>query len=152
MIDLTRIHHNGIVVADIDRAVADYGAALGLTFAPVRDFDPLAFWTPEEGLRDLRVRATYSLGQRVHLELVQGEGVFYDTARAESARHIGLWVDDLPAEAARLTEAGWTVRGANAAPQDGYGLIAYLASPDDALLVELISTDLKPVIDEWLGE
>ncbi|MEQ6332054.1 VOC family protein [Sphingobium sp. MK2] len=152
MIDLTRTHHKGIAVADIDRAVADYGAALDLTFAPVRDFDPLPFWTPEDGLREIRVRATYSLGGPIHIELVQGQGPFYDPATATTARHIGVWVDDLPAETARLVDLGWTVRAANAKPEDGYGLIAYLASPDDALLVELISTALKPAIDEWLGE
>ncbi|HUD91766.1 VOC family protein [Sphingobium sp.] len=152
MIDLSRTHHKGIAVADIDRAVADYGAALGLTFAPVRDFDPLPFWTPEEGAREIKVRATYSLGGPIHVELVQGDSPFYDPASPEGARHVGVWVDDLPAEAERLAGLGWTIRAANAAPQDGYGMIAYFASPDKALLVELISAALKPAIDEWLGE
>jgi len=152
MIDLTRTHHKGISVPDIDRAVADYSAALGLTFAPIRDFDPLPFWTPEEGAREISVRATYSLGGPIHLELVQGNSSFYDTASPAGARHIGVWVDDLPAEADRLVAAGWTPRAANLPPEQGYGAIAYLTSPDGGLLVELISTILKPTIDEWLGE
>lgn len=152
MMDWAHIHHHGIVVADLDQAIADYEAALGLTFAKPRAFDPLDFWTPEDGLRQLKVRATYSLDGPVRLELVQGEGSFYDPARPEGARHMGIFVEDLAAEADRLVAAGWTVRGANAAPQDGYGIIAYLASPDRAILVELIGTALKPVLDSWLAE
>lgn len=151
MVDLTNIHHNGIAVADVDKAVADYGRDLGLKFAPVRDFDPLPFWTPEAGAHTLRVRATYSVGQAPHLELVQGQGPFYDPANATHARHVGVWTQDLKGDADRLIEAGWSVKAANAAPDQGYGVIAYLLSPDGALLIELVSTDLKPVIDDWLS-
>lgn len=151
MVDLTNIHHNGIAVADIDKAVADYGRDLGLRFAPIRDFDPLPFWTPEEGAHEVRVRATYSTGQGPHLELVQGEGPFYDPAHATHARHIGVWTQDVKGDADRLVAAGWRVKAANAAPDAGYGIIAYLVSPGDALLVELVSTDLRPMIDDWLA-
>lgn len=152
MIDLQRIHHTGMAVANIEQAQADLGRALGLEWAPVRDFDPLPFWTPEEGMHEVRVRATYSLGGPNHLELVQGTGPFYDPERAPDARHIGLWVDDLAAEARHLLAEGWRVVAAGASPEDGFGLIAYMAPPIPGLLIELISTDLKPIIDDWLGE
>lgn len=152
MIDLQRFHHTGMAVANIARSQEQFGRALGLRWAPVRLFDPLPFWTPEQGAHEIQVHATYSLGGPHHLELVQGEGPFYDPGRAPDARHIGVWVDDLPAEADHLLRAGWTVVAAGAAPDDGFGPIAYLAPPQPGLLVELISTVLKPVIDEWLGE
>lgn len=152
MIDLQRFHHSGMAVADIDVTMDLLGPVLGLSWAPVRDFDPLPFWTPEQGAHEVRVRATYSLGGPHHLELVQGTGPFYDPDRTPDARHIGIWVDDLAAEANRLVGAGWTVVAAGASPDQGYGLIAYVSPPVPGLLVELISTDLKPVIDDWLGE
>lgn len=99
----------------------------------------------------MRVRATYSVGSPVAMEIVQGTGGFHDPARAPDARHIGLWVDDLRGEADALVAQGWTVRAANAAPQDGYGVIAYLEAPMGGLLIELVSMDLKPAIDEWMA-
>ncbi|AUW59588.1 hypothetical protein C1T17_17390 [Sphingobium sp. SCG-1] len=152
MIDLQRIHHTGVAVADIEQAQIHFGKALGLKWAPVRRFDPLPFWTPEQGTHEVHVKATYSLGGPNHLELVQGTGPFYDPGRLPDARHIGVWVDDLAAEAQHLLDQGWQVVASGAAPEKGFGLIAYMALPTPGLLVELISADLKPVIDDWLGE
>ena len=52
----------------------------------------------------------------------------------------------------RLTEASVARRvlAAGASPEAGYGLICYLTPPSGGLVIELVSTDLKPVISEWL--
>lgn len=152
MFDIQNIHHTGMAVANIEQAKADLGRALALEWAPVRDFDPLPFWTPEEGTHEVRVRATYSLGGPNHLELVQGTGRFYDPEQKPDARHMGVWVDDLATDAQHLLTQGWHVVAAGASPENGFGLTAYMAPPMPGLLVELISKDLKPVIDGWLGE
>lgn len=152
MINLQHFHHSGMAVADIEQAMALFGSSLGLEWAPVRHFDPLPFWTPEAGSHEVNVKATYSLGGPHHLELVQGSGDFYNPLCMPDARHIGIWVDDLASEAAQLIAQGWTVMAAGASPDEGYGMIAYLAPPVPGLLIELIAKDLKPVIDEWLGE
>ncbi len=151
MFDLQRVYHTGMAVADIASAQASYGAALGLSWSPVRSFEPLPFWTPEDGAHEVFVQATYSRQGPHHLELVQGTGAFYDPDRAPDSRHIGVWVDDLPAEAERLLGLGWKTVAAGTSPSDGFGLIAYLRPPVPGLLVELVSVDLKPVIDEWIA-
>lgn len=151
MFDLQRIFHTGMAVADLPGTQAAMNAALGLEWSPVRSFDPLPFWTPEEGTHEVSVLATYSRGGPHHLELVQGTGAFYDPDRAPDARHVGVWVDDLRSEAERLIALGWQTVAAGAAPEDGFGLIAYLRPPIHGLLVELVSTDLKPTIDEWMA-
>ena len=151
MFELQRIYHTGMAVADIAAAQASIGRALNLEWAPVRSFEPLPFWTPEEGTHEVFVHATYSRQGPHHLELVQGTGAFYDPDRAPESRHIGVWVDDLPAEAERLLRLGWQTVAAGAAPDDGFGLIAYLRPPIPGLLVELVSVGLKPVIDEWIA-
>ena len=74
------------------------------------------------------------------------------TRSARPTPDIGVWVDNLTAETTRLVGEGWTVLAAGASPEEGYGMIAYVSPPVPGLLVELISTDLKPVIDDWLGE
>lgn len=150
MFNLQRAFHTGVAVADLGREMQRMGEALRLDWAPVRRFDPLPFWTPEDGRHEVIVSATYSRQGPLHLELVQGTGRFYAPGGQAQARHLGVWVDDLAAEAAALVAAGWTVRAAGDAPEAGYGAICYVASPDGSLLVELVSTVLEPVIGEWI--
>ena len=149
MIDLQRFHHYGMTVADIDAAQALFATTLNVRFAPVRTFNPFPFWTPEAGSHVVNVSATYSIEGPVRLELVEGTGPFYDPRRAPDARHVGVWVDDVAAEAGALTAAGWATVASGAAPEDGWGVIAYLTPPIPGLLIELISTTLKPSVDEW---
>lgn len=151
MIDLQQLHHVGMPVVDIEAAQVEIGTAFGLTWAPVRLFDPLPFWTGSEGTHEVTVRATYSKEGPQRIELVQGTGAFFDPLRAPDARHIGLWTDDLAAEAERLIGQGWRIEGANLSPKLGYGVIAYLAPPGGGLLVELISTALRPDIEAWIA-
>ncbi len=152
MFDLQKIYHTGLSVPDIEAAKKLYGESMGLEWAPVRTFDPLPFWTPERGNHELVVSATYSRVGPHHFELVQGPvGSYYDPQLSPDKRHIGVWVDDLPAEAARLIGLGWRVIGAAAAPEEGYGILAYLEPPMGGFVVELVATALKPAIDEWLA-
>jgi len=150
MIDMQRVFHAGVAVADIDLEMQRMGEGLNLSWAPVRRFDPLPFWTPEDGRHEVSVSATYSRQGPMHIELVQGTGRFYAPGGQAQARHLGVWVDDLASEAARLVSAGWAVRAAGDAPEAGYGAICYIASPDGSLLLELVSTVLEPVISEWI--
>jgi len=152
MIDLQRNFHTGLAVTDIEAAMQTFGKDLGLEWAPVMVFDPLPFWTPEKGLHELKVAATYSRQGPHHLELVTGPaGSFYDPSNLPDNRHIGIWVDDLTAEVQRLIDKGWKVLGCGDSPENGYGMIAYLAPPLPGLLIELVSTALKPTIDEWIN-
>lgn len=152
MFDFNRIYHTGIAVDDLAAAMESYGRDFNLEWAPVQTFDPLPFWSPELGMHEIKVMATYSRQGPQHFELVQGpKGTFYDTSLKPDSRHFGVWVDDIQAEIARLTENGWRVVAAGAAPEDGYGTIAYLEPPHDGLLVELVSIELKPFIDSWIN-
>lgn len=151
MIDYQRIYHTGMAVADIHTAREQMGKDLNLDWTPVRSFDPLPFWTPEQGDHEVVVHACYSRPGPQHLELVQGTGAFYDPANQSINRHIGIWVDDLAGEAQRLLSAGWAVLAAGASPDNGFGIIAYLSPPGGGMTVELVSMDLFPVLDEWMN-
>lgn len=151
MIDLRNIHHIGIPVADIASTQRELTVAFGVDWAPVRLFDPLPFWTQEHGAHEVLVRATYSKEGPQRIELVQGTGAFFDPRRAPDARHVGVWADDLAAEARRLIALGWQVAGANLPPDQGYGVICYLAPPAGGLLVELISTAIADEIAAWIA-
>lgn len=152
MFDFQRMYHTGMIVSDVHAAVEKMSADLNLEFAVIKTFDPLPFWTPERGSHEVVVSATYSRQGPQHLELVQGTGDFYNPGAHPDSRHIGVWVDDLPAEAQCLIEAGWQVLAAGASPEEGYGILAYLKPPEGGLVVELVSTDLQPVFADWLTE
>lgn len=148
--DLQRCFHVGMPVSDIEAARKNLGGAMNVDWSPVRVFDPLPFWTPERGAHEVVVHACYSRQGPQHMELCQGTGDFYDPSSGPDARHIGVWVDDLPREASDLLSRGWTVVAGGAAPDDGFGSISYMAPPMGGLLVELVSADLKPFIDSWM--
>lgn len=150
MLKMSDCFHNGIAVSDIHEARASLGASLGVEWSPVRAFDPLPFWTPEAGDHEITVHACYSREGPVHLELCQGTSPFYDPAAMPDSRHAGFWTDDLPGQASSLMDQGWRALAAGASPEAGYGLICYLTPPSGGLVIELVSTDLKPVIFEWL--
>ncbi len=151
MFDLQRMFHVGIAVADLSEAMQRMGADLHLEWSPVRRFDPLPFWTPERGCHEVSVSAVYSRQGPQHLELVQSTGAFYAPGAQPDNRHIGVWVDDLPAEANRLLRSGWRVLAASDSPEAGFGAICYIAAPAGGLLIELVSTVLEPVITEWIN-
>lgn len=151
MFDMQRVFHTGIVVDDIARAQREIGASLNLQWTSVKRFAPMAFWTPDKGLHEITVDAVYSRQGPHHLEIVQGpKGSFYDPALAPDGRHIGVWVDDLKAETDRLLGQGWRICAAGGRPEDGYGILTYVAPPTSAFVVELVCQSLKPTIDAWL--
>ena len=151
-IALSETFHIGMAVEDIDQCCEQIGEDLNLDWLPIKSFDPLPFWTPEEGLREISVKATYSRQGPQRIEIVQGTSIFYDPNRLPDSRHVGIWVDDLIEEATRLIDKGWIVLAAGDEPSAGYGTIAYLSPPFPGLMVELVSKQLEPMMNEWFSE
>ena len=151
-IALSETFHIGMAVEDIDQCCKQIGEDLNLDWLPIKSFDPLPFWTPEEGLREISVKATYSRQGPQRIEIVQGTSIFYDPNRLPDSRHVGIWVDDLIEEATRLIDKGWIVLAAGDEPSAGYGTIAYLSPPFPGLMVELVSKQLEPMMNEWFTE
>ena len=151
-IALSETFHIGMAAEDIDQCCKQIGEDLNLDWLPIKSFDPLPFWTPEEGLREISVKATYSRQGPQRIEIVQGTSIFYDPNRLPDSRHVGIWVDDLIDEATRLIDNGWIVLAAGDEPSAGYGTIAYLSPPFPGLMVELVSKQLEPMMNEWFSE
>ena len=151
-IALSETFHIGMAVEDIDQCCKQIGEDLNLDWLPIKSFDPLPFWTPEEGLREISVKATYSRQGPQRIEIVQGTSIFYDPNRLPDSRHVGIWVDDLIEETTRLIDKDWIVLAAGDEPSAGYGTIAYLSPPFPGLMVELVSKQLEPMMNEWFSE
>ena len=151
MLDFSRSFHVGMVVSDIHHSQKVLGESMSLDWSPIRAFDPLPFWTPEDGDHEVVVHACYSRQGPQHIELCQGTGRFYDPALQPDSRHMGVWVDNLVEEAERLLALKWKVLAAGASPKEGYGVICYMQPEFGGLVIELVSTALEPVIAEWVA-
>ena len=102
MIDAA-LDHVGIVVPDLEAAMADLAAQLRFDFAIVFD-DDLEVREPPDADRAIHLRIAYS-PQRPALELIQAvPGTPWAPARV-GLHHLAYFVDDLPAESGRLAGA-----------------------------------------------
>ena len=123
------LFHVGARVADLEAAMAELGSGLGFAWARVVEREQ-ALWTPDLGQHTVPLRFTYSGAGPQHVELLQGApGSMWDGSDLPGVHHLGVWVDDLPAEVERLIEGGWELEAAQRSPSDGYGVMAYLRSP-----------------------
>jgi len=126
-----RLHHIGIVVADLDAAAERY-AALGFT-------DGDRFAVPEQMIEAI----TYHAGPG-YVELISptdpaGAIARYMAKRGEGMHHVAFAVDDLAAELADLAAKG--VRLIDEAPRSGaHGWRVAFIHPEscNGVLVELV--------------
>ena len=150
MFDFQRVFHVGIAVLDLEASKAQFSSDLNLSWTSTWVMDPLAFWTPELGEHEIVVKACYSRPGPHHLELVEANSPFYNPEAQPDSRHVGVWVDDLAGECERLLLSGWSILASGAAPENGFGKLSYLTPATGGLVVELVTSSLKPVIEEWL--
>jgi hypothetical protein len=140
--------HVGIKVPDLDLAMAEYASGLDVTWAAVQEREQ-PIWQPHTGLVGVPLRFTYSCEGPVHLELLQGTaGSFWDGVAEPGLHHTGVWSDDVRGDTKAFVDAGWTLVGAGAAPEDGFGVFTYVQAPT-GLIVELVWSAVKPRFEAW---
>ena len=103
----TPLYHVGVLVNDIEAAMAHFGAELGLTFNEPRviRLDDLEEAGQPAPARDLKV--VYSVEGPPYLELIEAqEGGVWGHHHGEGLHHIGSYHDDLAGRVAQLIEAG----------------------------------------------
>ena len=147
MASITKAHHMGLQVADLERSVAFYRDVLG--FSVIFAWNPQADYIRElVGYRgaDIHAAVLRLPGSEVVLELLEYRNVArtpVDTGTANpGTAHIAFFVDDLDTLYAELQERG--VRSVSPpvtptiGPNEG-GRAVYLIDPD-GIRVELIQT------------
>ena len=149
MFDYQNIFHTGFLVPDIDVAMKEMGDALGLEWATPWRHDPMKYWTPQ-GNAEASMLITYSKRGPQHVELIQGTG-YWTSSAVQGVHHVGVWSANMPAEIADLTARGWTVMAAAASPEEGWKHFCYLRPPSGGMLLELVSTDIKPLMAQRLA-
>ena len=149
MFDYQQLFHTGIRVPNLEAAMAEIGAALGVTWAAPMHNPTQAVWTPADGQQSLDLKFTYSAEGPQHIELLEGPaGSVWDGREAPGVHHQGVWVDDVTSEVERCVALGWSCVASAAAPDEGYGTYAYL-QPPSGMIVELVNSAAKPRFESW---
>jgi hypothetical protein len=144
----TPIYHVGIVVNDIDAAMAQFSVATGITWAPVQRDIPVHYGTPD-GEVDWNSSFVYSK-EMPHIELLQQiPGSIWDKT---GFHHLGLWSPDVDADSRKIEQSGcaWEVAMVDDAGTRVGGCYHWL---DDAFArIELCSIPLsRPRLERYLA-
>jgi catechol 2,3-dioxygenase-like lactoylglutathione lyase family enzyme len=142
------LFHVGVRVPDLETAMNELTEGLGITWADVVERDQ-PIWTPDGGKSTTPLRFTYSCEGPQHVELLQGApGSVWDGRDEPGVHHHGIWVDDVGAETERLIAQGWTLEMAGKPPEEGYGSMTYVRSPNGFLL-EPVNSAARPRFERW---
>jgi hypothetical protein len=147
--DAAPFFHVGILVADLETAMARFSDALGVTFAPVMD-GPVELRGGDHHVH-LTMRATYSVQGPPHVELVQGQGDgIFSLAGGERIHHLGRWSpnpDD--GDGAHLCLP--TIYSVHQVPGQPPGM--WLTDPAElhGVLVELVDEGNRPTLEAWIS-
>ena len=140
--------HVGILVADIDAAIARFSDTLGLAFAPVMDA-PVQLRGADETV-DLTMKATYSREGPPHIELIQGQhedGIF-SLSGGERIHHLGCWAPSLDAgEAVCLP----TLYAVHQVPGQPPGMLLTDPAALHGVVMEFLDEAGRPVLESWIA-
>jgi hypothetical protein len=137
----------GIIVTDLEKAAAELTTTLGVEWAPLTVV-PLQIRTPD-GLEDVDLRVMISTTGPTYLELIEAQpSGYYAAPNGGYLHHVGMWVEDLATESARLAASGWPVEAAG--EHEGVSPVAFAfhASPL-GLRLELGDIGNKEVFEAW---
>lgn len=147
--DYQQLFHTGIRVPNLDAAMTELGATLGVTWANPVDNAAQAVWTPNAGAHTVPLRFTYSCEGPQHIELLEAPaGTIWSGHEHPGVHHQGVWVDDVAASVRRAEASGWICVAAGQSPDDGYGGFAYV-QPPSGMIVEFVIDALRPRFDRW---
>jgi catechol 2,3-dioxygenase-like lactoylglutathione lyase family enzyme len=140
-------YHTGIVVPDLDAAMARFSALGGY-----RWINPITYTLPfrtTAGTRELSSTFVYSL-EAPHLELIQEvPGSPWVAAPGNSIHHIAYFADNLAETAQRLEANGFTFEAtADVSPPD-LALFAYYVDPFGTR-IEIVDRSLFPDFPAFL--
>jgi catechol 2,3-dioxygenase-like lactoylglutathione lyase family enzyme len=150
MLDYSRCYHHGVRVPNLEAAMAEIGAAAGVTWCDVQEREQ-AVWLPKVGTTTVPLRFTYSAQGPQHIELLEGApGSIWDGRLQPGLHHIGVWSDDVAGDTAAAVAQGWTVLMGQQGPERGYGAFTYV-QPPSGLIVELVMSAIQPMFERWFA-
>ena len=136
----------GVVVADMEAATAELGAALGLSWVQAERHLELVH---EGTAKEVDLKIAIAQQGPVHIELIEGvEGSPWWPPHGFD--HVAFWADDLSGRAADLEDQGWTRQVSYAGPDGAPVGFAYHRSPG-GFRVEHVDATRKEAMMGWIG-
>ena len=147
---ITDPFHSGIVVADVEEAMAEISASTGVTWHSLQSLD-LDLLVDGEVV-STSVRFSYTVEGPVQLELADGpKGSFWDVDLYGGLNHMGYWTDDLHGDIESLMAGGCELTYGGAGENGGIEGFAFLVPPAAGLRIELIDVAMRPAFDRWFA-
>lgn len=148
MFELSAITHVAHSVEDLDLAMQQFSDSLGLTWASIQEWDMTISVCDE--VVSTPIRFTYSCDSPPHIELIEGQpGTIWAPHRG--LHHVGVWSDDLAADAQQLSRSGFTQEAAGVARSGRIpSAFTYHSSPH-GMRLELVDVRSRPAFDRWLA-
>lgn len=142
--------HIGIIVADLDKAIADFGRVFKVRFNPPSVLPIGMVWKGSTIKHNVRV--TYSIDGPPYLELIEShETGYYSLERGKGIHHVGLWVPDLEKtmsanERFRMLDIEATL------PNKATGCVTSMSAAASlhGVRLELIDERRRPGIEAWI--
>jgi catechol 2,3-dioxygenase-like lactoylglutathione lyase family enzyme len=145
------VYHVGYVVEDLAAAMTQFNTAIGARF--LDHYVSVRYRDAENNLVAVELHTSFSVDGPTHIELIEAApGTIWDLGRGPALHHIGLWTDDVPAEAARLERAGLMAAASCVDPDDDsrLGYFSYHDNPQGSM-VELVDINKQQGMCEWIG-
>jgi hypothetical protein len=144
-----QLYHVGIVVPDVEAAMAHFTDLLGITWGPVVETEAYPVREGDGTERIVPNTLCYST-EPPYLELVQEvRGTVWECNEHSNLHHIGVWTDALPADSATYTELRCPLQLCG---RDDDGALVQFAYHRDPLgvRIELVDLAMKPMMEEFM--
>jgi hypothetical protein len=148
--DKSAIFHVGYVVEDLADAMAQLTDTLGTRW--VDHFVDVRYRSGTGTTVEARLHTCYSLDGPAHVELIESAPNTVWALDGRSAmHHIGLWSDDIPAEAERLARSGMPAVATGLGPsgESADGFFSFHDNPIGGK-VELVDVAKQQALYEWI--
>lgn len=146
---LGELWHVGIVVNDLDTAMAELGGCFGHGWSTVQSQEVAVTVGGERQSSSVRWAAT--VGESPDLEVIQSQHGIWSLQHnnGQALHHLAYWSDDLEGDIERLTKLGHHLE-ASGTDTDGRVRFAYLLSPS-GIRIELGARYTQAAWDEWVS-
>lgn len=145
------LFHTGVVVDDLEQAMATLSAAAGYHWTSVMELEVTA--RTAAGVQDAVAQRFVLSVEEPRLELVEAiPGTVWVSEGTNGAHHVGYWAeaDAIAATSAALVDLGLTVEASNDYEADGQLLWAYHRGIGGTR-IELLSTAMRGPMEAWIA-